>query len=177
MMIRSARIDDAEAIREIYNVEVTTSTSVFDLESRSVEAQRRWLLERSGAHAVLVAEVDGSVIGFGSLSRFKERPAYNTTVEDSVYVHRDHHGGGVGRSLLDALIETARGHGFHTMIGRITADNGASIALHGAAGFAIVGREREIGRKFGRWLDVVVMQKMLGPGGDDTSSAPSEPAQ
>ncbi|MFN3219657.1 MAG: GNAT family N-acetyltransferase [Acidimicrobiales bacterium] len=177
--IRSARIDDAEAIRTIYNVEVITSTSVFDLEPRSLEDQRRWLEDRSGAHAVLVA-VDGDrVVGFGSLSRFKERPAYNTTVEDSVYVDRDHHGRGIGRILLEALIDTARGHGFHTMIGRITADNTASIALHRAAGFDSVGLEREIGRKFGRWLDVVVMQKMLrdadGPGSG--GSQPKAPAQ
>jgi len=171
--IRSARIDDAEAIRTIYNVEVITSTSVFDIEPRSLEAQRRWLEDRSGAHAVLVA-VDGDrVVGFGSLSRFKERPAYNTTVEDSVYVDRDHHGLGIGRMLLDALIDTARGHGFHTMIGRITADNASSIALHRAAGFDSVGLEREIGRKFGRWLDVVVMQKMLRePAGPDGGGSP-----
>ncbi len=177
--IRSARIDDAEAIRTIYNVEVITSTSVFDLEPRSLDDQRRWLEDRSGAHAVLVA-VDGDrVVGFGSLSRFKERPAYNTTVEDSVYVHRDHHGRGIGRALLDSLVATARGHGFHTMIGRITADNGPSIALHRAAGFESVGLEREIGRKFGRWLDVVVMQKMLRDGEPSTArgSPPSPAAQ
>jgi L-amino acid N-acyltransferase len=175
--IRSARIDDAEAIRTIYNVEVITSTSVFDLEPRSLEDQRRWLEDRSGAHAVLVAVDDDQVVGFASLSRFKERPAYNTTVEDSVYVDRDHHGRGIGRILLDALIDTARGHGFHTMIGRITADNTASIALHRAAGFDSVGLEREIGRKFGRWLDVVVMQKMLrDPGGSDSGGSPPSAA-
>lgn len=161
MQIRAARLDDAEAIRSIYNVEVMTSTSVFDLVPRSLEDQRTWLTERSGAHAVIVADDGGEVVGFASLSRFKERPAYNTTVEDSVYVDRDHHGRGIGSTLLDELVQVARGHGFHTMIGRITADNDASIALHRRAGFEIVGREREIGRKFGRWLDVVIMQKML----------------
>jgi L-amino acid N-acyltransferase len=171
--IRSARIDDAEAIRTIYNVEVITSTSVFDLEPRSLEDQRRWLEDRSGAHAVLVAVDDDRVVGFASLSRFKERPAYNTTVEDSVYVDRDQHGRGIGRILLEALIDTARGHGFHTMIGRITADNAPSIALHRAAGFDSVGLEREVGRKFGRWLDVVVMQKMLRePASPDGGSSP-----
>ena len=161
MQIRAARLDDAEAIRSIYNVEVMTSTSVFDLVPRSLEDQRTWLTERSGAHAVIVADDGGEVVGFASLSRFKERPAYNTTVEDSVYVDRDHHGRGIGSTLLDELVQVARGHGFHTMIGRITADNDASIALHRRAGFEIVGREREIGRKFGRWLDVAIMQKML----------------
>ena len=117
------------------------------------------------------------IVGFGSLSRFKERPAYNTTVEDSVYVDRDHHGHGIGRLLLDALVDTARVHGFHTMIGRITADNTASIALHRAVGFDSVGLEREIGRKFGRWLDVVVMQKMLRDAGAAASGgSPSSAA-
>ena len=97
MELRLATLDDAEAIREIYNLEVTTSTATFDLVPRSLEEQRAWQAERSGARAVLVAELDGEVCGFGSLSPWRDRPAYATTVEDSVYVHRDHQGQGVGR--------------------------------------------------------------------------------
>lgn len=159
--LRPARLDDAEAIRAIYNHEVLTSTSVFDLEPRSAAAQRAWLEDRSGAHAVLVAVASGAVVGFAALSRYKERPAYNTTVEDSVYVAQGWQGRGVGSALLDALVVTAREHGFHTMIGRIAGDNAGSVALHESAGFTLIGSEREVGRKFGRWVDVVVMQKML----------------
>lgn len=159
--LRPARLDDAEDIRAIYNHEVLTSTSVFDLEPRSAAAQRAWLEDRSGAHAVLVGVVSGEVVGFASLSRYKERPAYNTTVEDSVYVAQGWQGRGVGSALLDALVVTAREHGFHTMIGRIAGDNAGSVALHERAGFTLIGSEREVGRKFGRWVDVVVMQKML----------------
>lgn len=161
MQIRLARLGDAEAIRAIYNVEVTTSTVTFDLEPRSLEAQQQWLSQRSGAHAVLVAEEAGEVIGFASLSPYRDRPAYRTSVEDSVYIHRDHHGRGVGRALMTELVEVATSHGFHTMLARIVAGHEASIGLHRAVGFEVVGVEREVGRKFGKWLDVVVMQRLL----------------
>ena len=161
MEVRLATRDDAEAIRQIYNLEVTTSTATFDLVPRSLEEQRRWLTERSGARAVLVAERGGAVCGFGSLSPWRDRPAYATTVEDSVYVHRDHHGQGVGRTLLDELIATATAHGFHACMARIVGGHDASIALHAACGFEVVGTEREVGRKFGRWLDVVLMERLL----------------
>ena len=161
MDVRPATLADAEAIREIYNVEVTTSTVTFDLVPRTLEEQQAWLSARSGAHAVLVA-VDGSeVVGFGSLSPWRDRPAYSTTVEDSVYVRRDRQGQGVGRLLLAALVDTATAHGFHACMARIVGGHEASIALHVACGFEVVGTEREVGRKFGRWLDVVLMERIL----------------
>ena len=117
---------------------------------------------RSGAHAAVVATTGhGEVIGFGSLSPYRDRPAYSTTVEDSVYVARDHHGSGVGRGLLTELVQLATAHGFHSMMARIVGGHEASIALHRSCGFDVVGTEREVGRKFGRWLDVVVMQRLL----------------
>lgn len=162
MEIRRATVEDAEAIRAIYNTEVTGSTVTFDIVPRSVEDQVDWLVKRSGAYAVLVAEDDdGTVLGFASLSPFRERPAYSTTVEDSVYVDRGQRAGGVGRALLEALVATATAHGFHAMIARIVGGHDASIALHERVGFEIVGTEREVGRKMGRWLDVVVMQRLL----------------
>jgi phosphinothricin acetyltransferase len=159
--IRLATVDDAEAIRSIYNVEVTTATVTFDLEPRSLETQRDWLAARSGAHSAIVAVADGQVIGFASLSPWKDRPAYRTSVEDSVYVHRDHQGRGVGRLLLGRLDEVANESGFHAVFGRIVGGHDASIGLHQALGFEIVGTEREVGRKFGKWLDVVVVEKLL----------------
>ena len=158
-----ARIDDAESIRTIYNREVTGSTATFDLVPRTLDDQRQWLAARSGAHAAVVA-VDGTetVVGFGSLSPYRERPAYSTTVEDSVYVAPGHQGEGVGRSLLTELVELATAHGFHSMMARIVGGHEASITLHRSVGFEVVGTEREVGRKFGRWLDVVLMQRLLG---------------
>jgi phosphinothricin acetyltransferase len=159
--LRPARLDDAAAIRAIYNYEVANTTSTFDLVPRSLVEQRDWLAERSGAFSAVVAARDGAVIGFASLSPYKERAAYRTTVEDSVYVDRAHHGQGAGRLLLDAIVDVARSSGFHAVMARIEASGVASRALHASAGFELVGIEREVGRKFNRWLDVVLMQLML----------------
>jgi L-amino acid N-acyltransferase YncA len=160
--IRPAELSDAEAIMAIYNPVVATSTATFDLVPRTLEDQQAWLSDRSGARIVLVAETEeGDVAGYAALSPYRERAAYATTVEDSVYVADAHHGRGVGRSLLDELVSTARAHGFHAMMARIVADHEASIALHSACGFQIVGHEREVGRKFGRWLDVTLMERLL----------------
>ena len=151
---------DAEAIRGIYNRAIGT-IATFDLEPRSLEEQQQWLALRSGAHVVLVADDGGPLAGFSSLSPYRDRPAYRTTVENSVYVDEAHQGKGVGRQLMAELIDTARDHGFHAMIARIVSSNAASIALHRGLGFEMVGTEKEVGRKLGRWLDVVVMQRML----------------
>jgi phosphinothricin acetyltransferase len=161
MQVRAATLEDAEAIRAIYNLEVETSTVTFDLVPRSVAEQRAWLAARSGALSVLVAVDGDEVVGFASLSPFRDRPAYATSVEDSVYIHRDHQGRGVGRALLGSVVDAARASGFHAVFARIVAGHEASIALHAGRGFEIVGTEREVGRKFGRWLDVVVMQRLL----------------
>jgi L-amino acid N-acyltransferase YncA len=161
MLLRLATLDDAEAIREIYNLEVTTSTVTFDLVPRTLEEQQAWQAARSGARTVLVAEIDGTVAGFGSLSQWRDRPAYSTTVEDSIYIHRDRQGAGVGTALLTELIAIATAHGFHACMARIVGGHEASIALHRRCGFEVVGTEREVGRKFNRWLDVVIMERML----------------
>jgi phosphinothricin acetyltransferase len=158
---RSAVPADAEAIREIYNREVLTSTVTFDLVPRTDDDQRVWMDARSGAHAVVVAVDGDEIVGFGSLSPYRPRPAYSTSVEDSVYIHRDHQGQGIGKLILADLVARAQQHGFHTIIGRIVGGHDASIGLHRSLGFDHVGVEREIGRKFGKWLDVVVMQRML----------------
>jgi phosphinothricin acetyltransferase len=161
MEVRRAEPGDAEAIRAIYNAEVTTSTVTFDMVPRTVAEQLEWLARHRGAHPAVVAVEEGAVVGFGSLSPFRDRPAYATTVEDSVYVAAERRGRGVGRLLLAELVRLATDHGFHTVIARISGDNDVSIALHRAEGFALVGVEREVGRKFGRWIDVTVMQRML----------------
>ena len=161
MEIRVARPEDAEAIRSIYNAEVTGSMVTFDLVERSPEEQRAWMSEHSGVYALLVAEIEGDVVGFASLSPYRTRPGYSTTAEDSIYVAPSHRGEGVGKELLSALVDQARLHGFHSLIARIVGDHAASIAVHRACGFEVIGIEREIGRKFGRWLDVCLMQVLL----------------
>ena len=161
MHIRLATIADAEVIRTIYNVEVTETTHTFDMVPRTLVEQQEWLTSRLGALTVLVAEDAGEVVGFASLSSYRDRPAYRTTVEDSVYVARSHQGQGVGKLLLNAVVVAARSRGFHTIMARIVDGHEASIQLHRSVGFELVGVEREVGRKFHRWLDVALMQRML----------------
>lgn len=162
MRVRLAELGDAEAIRAIYNAEVTGSTATFDLRPRTLADQQAWITRHQGAHpAISAVDDEGTVIGFGSLSPFRERPAYATTVEDSVYVAAGCRGAGVGRLLLEELVALARAQGFHTVLGRVAGDNEASVAMHRRCGFDLVGVEREVGRKFGRWVDVAVLQRML----------------
>lgn len=164
MQVRLAQRGDAEAIRDIYNHEVVTGTNTFDLVPRSVRDQRSWIDRHQGAHPAIVALDDADprkVLGFAVVSPFRDRAAYATTVEDSVYVHRDARGRGVGRTLLEELLRLAGAQGFHAVIARISSDNTPSIALHRACGFDVVGVEREVGRKHGRWLDVMELQRML----------------
>ncbi len=162
MHLRDASVSDAEAILEIYNHQVLTSTATFDLVPRTLEQQQNWLTQRSGAHAVIVAELDhGDIGGFGALSAYRERAGYATTVEDSVYVAGSHQREGIGRLLLEELVRRARSHGFHALMAKIVGGHDASIELHRQCGFEIVGTEREVGRKFGRWLDVVLMEQLL----------------
>ncbi len=161
MDVRLARVGDADAVAAIYNAEVEGSTVTFDIEPRSLADQRRWIEHHQGAHPALVAVEGITVVGFGSLSPFHQRAAYATTVEDSVYVDHAWRGRGVGRLLLTELISLASKQGFHAVIARSSGDNTASIALHQACGFSLVGLEREVGRKFGRWVDVAILQLLL----------------
>ena len=162
MSVRTAHVSDAKAIAEIYNFEVENSTATFDLVPRSLDDQRDWISARSGAFAAIVAvNPDSQVVGFAALSTYRDRAGYRTTVEDSVYVHRDYHRQGVGRLLLSSLLDLARESGFHTVIARIDSQSTGSLELHRSLGFERVGVERQIGRKFGRWLDSVIMQHML----------------
>jgi L-amino acid N-acyltransferase YncA len=168
MHVRLAELSDAEPLRRIYNAEVLGSTATFDLRARTVEEQSDWMAEHQGTYPVVVAvDDDGTILGFGSLSTYRDRPSYATTVENSVYVDTGRRGAGTGRALLDELVRLGTLHGFHSMIARVGGDNTASIALHEACGFEPVGVEREIGRKFNRWLDVAVLQRMLGGDGID----------
>ncbi|NDA76661.1 MAG: N-acetyltransferase family protein [Acidimicrobiia bacterium] len=159
--IRTAEIGDAEAIRTIYNHEVENTTATMDLVPRTLADQQEWLAARSGAFATIVAVLEGEVVGFASLSPYKERAAYRPTVEDSVYVRRDLGGRGIGKALLTAVIDLAAASGFHSVMARIEASGTASRALHASCGFREVGVEVEVGRKFNRWIDMVLMQKLL----------------
>lgn len=159
--LRRATRADADSICRIYNHEVEETTTTLDLVPRSTEEQRNYLAERSGGLAVVVAEAEGELVGFGSLSFYRDRPGYRTSVEDSIYVARGHHGRGIGHAVLGELMTLATNHGFHTVFARIIGPQEASIALHKRHGFELVGIERQVGRKFGRWHDVALLQRVL----------------
>ena len=163
--LRLASLGDAEQIRQIYNYEVSNTTATFDLVPRSLSEQQQWIADRNGAFAAIVAvdplDERGEIVGFGSLSPYKERAAYRTSVEDSVYVRRDRNGQGIGKLIVNELLRVAAVSGFHAVFARISAASEASVALHRSCGFELVGIEREVGRKFNRWLDVAIMQALL----------------
>ena len=175
MRTRLVEMDDAPALMAIYNPEVLETTNTFDLVARSLDEQRDWIVEHRSSHPCIVAinEEDevGEVgargellLGFAVISPFRTRPAYASTVENSVYVHRGARGRGVGELLMRELITTTKDSGFHAIIARIVGENGGSIRLHEKVGFTLVGTEIEVGRKHNQWLDVVEDQYVIPRG-------------
>lgn len=159
--IRIARPADLPAINTIYNHYVACSTCTYQVEPSTEQERRQWYDAHDEVHPITVAEVDGQIVAWGSLSRFHPRAAYDRTVEDSVYVHHQWHRKGIGRAILEDLIRRARELGHHTVIAIISADQIASVEIHRVLDFQEAGHLKEVGFKFGRWLDVVYMQHML----------------
>jgi L-amino acid N-acyltransferase len=159
--VRLAVQADLGAITEIYNEAVLTTTATFDTEPKTPADQQAWFVSHGGRFAVLVAEQAGAVVGWASLSMWSDRPAYSGTAETSVYVRSDCRGRGIGRVLEEAIIAHAVEFGFHTLIARIAGESAASLRLHETLGFVRIGTMKEVGRKFGRLLDVHILQKML----------------
>lgn len=164
MLIRDASDSDAEAIAAIYAHHVLTGTASYDIEPPSTVFHREkiWRIGQS-AWPFLIAESGGGVLGYAYASQFRDRAAYRFTCEDSIYVHPDMMGHGIGKGLLEALMERSAQFGFRTIVAVIGGAEPASIALHEKCGFAEVGRLRAVGFKFGRWLDSVYMQRTLAP--------------
>lgn len=165
--IRPARTSDATAIAEIYNHYVRTSTATFDTEEKSVEDRVGWLAEHAGPYPVLVAEKDGVVVAWGALSRWGTRCAYRHTVEISVYVAPGATAGGVGPALAEELLGEARRLGHHAVVSQIVGENEPSLKMAMRMGFEHVGTLKQVGRKFDRWLDVVLMELVLGSPAED----------
>lgn len=158
-LIRRARREDCAAILAIYNQSVLTTTASYDFEPRTLEHRLAWFDDHvRHEYPVFVAELDGRVIGWSSLSRYHDRPGYRFTAENSIYVAATHQGRGIGRQLMPPLLDGARERGLHTLIAAIDASNAVSLGLHARFGFVECGRFREVGHKFERWLDVVYMQ-------------------
>ena len=172
MRTRLVEIADAPALLAIYNPEVLETTNTFDLVPRSLAEQEEWIGAHRSSHPCFVATNEDDdvgepgargekILGFAVVSPFRSRPAYASTVENSVYVHRGARGRGVGEVLMRELIATAKISGYHAIIARIVGENGGSIRLHEKVGFTLVGTEIEVGRKHNRWLDVVEYQYVV----------------
>jgi L-amino acid N-acyltransferase YncA len=158
--IRRATLDDLPAITEIYNDAILKTLATFDTQPKSLDEQKEWFKEHGLKYPILVAEADGLITGWASLSRWSGRCAYANTAEISVYVSETHRGKGIGRHLITAIVEEGQHVGLHTVIARIADGNDVSIRLHESVGFQYVGVMREVGEKFGKLIDVYMMQKI-----------------
>lgn len=175
LKVRPARADDAEAVARIYAHHVQHGTASFDAVARTpVQTEEKIRDTLSKGWPFIVAERAETILGYAYVTEFRDRPAYGYTCEDSIYVDSAFVGQGVGVQLMRALMERACDCGFRQMIAVIGGGEPASVALHSKMGFTHAGRMRNVGRKFGRWLDTVYMQAELGDG--DRSAPAREPA-
>jgi phosphinothricin acetyltransferase len=161
LSIRDGREGDLQALLEIYNDAIASSAATFDLEPKTLEQRRKWFEEHKREHPLIVVEADGRVVGYATLSPFRDKPGYSRSVESSVYIHRDYRGNGVGTAAVRATIERALELNYHTIIAAIVPPNEASFRLFRRLGFRHVGLFREVGFKFGRWQDVDFFQLHL----------------
>lgn len=166
MIIRDALAVDMAAVRDLYNALIPTTTVAWTESLQTLRQRQVWFREQQRCgHPVLVAERDGTVIGFAAYGDFRgagKWPGYRYTVEHTVHVQQSEWGTGAGRALLEALIERASSAGLHVMVAAIDGDNAASIRFHENLGFTVVARMPDVGRKFDRWLDLVLMQRVIG---------------
>jgi len=161
-IIRKATLEDLAAITEIYNQAILTTTATFDTKPKSLDEQKVWFESHSYKYPLLVAEEDRKVIGWASLSKWSDRCAYSDTAEISLYIDEKERGKGIGRKLLETIVLEGEKAGLHSIIARIAEDNEVSIHLHQSVGFEHIGIMKEVGRKFGRLLDIYLMQKIYG---------------
>ncbi len=159
--IRKAVPLDVPAITKIYNEAILTTTATFDIKPKTVASQRNWFKDHGKRNPVLVAVVDGKVVGWVSLSEYSARCAYADTVELSLYIKEEFRNQGVGKRLMTAVLAEGQKAGLHSVISRIAGGNDISIHLHKQFGFQDVGVMKEVGNKFGKLLDVYIMQKMF----------------
>ena len=162
MIIRKAEIKDIEKLREIYNYEINNGVATFDIGEKSYEDRLAWFNEHKNHYPMIVYEDEGEVMGFATLSQYRNRAAFNSTVEISVYVDVNHRKKGVASALMEAIIKKAKEDSeIHTVVAVITSENIVSIKLHEKFGFTYCGEIKEVGKKFGRYLGVTNMQLLV----------------
>ncbi|UCH90075.1 MAG: N-acetyltransferase [Thermoplasmata archaeon] len=158
--IRRATQDDLSAITEIYNYAILKTTATFDTEPKTVEEQKAWFEDHGSQNPILVAELDTVIVGWAALSKWSDRCAYSDTAEISLYVKEEYQGQKIGKILMERILEEGREAGLHTVIARIVEGNEISIHLHESNGFVQIGIMKEVGKKFGKLLDVYLLQKI-----------------
>ncbi|MGD9700916.1 MAG: N-acetyltransferase family protein [Acidimicrobiia bacterium] len=167
MIIRDAVDHDMAAVKDLYNALIPTTTVAWTESVQTLRQRRTWFRRQQAAgHPVLVAEHDGDVIGFAAYGSFRgagKWAGYRHTVEHTIHIRRSEWGTGVGRALIEALVERARHADVHVMVGAIDGDNLDSIRFHQRLGFTVVATMPEVGRKFDRWLDLVLVQRIIDP--------------
>ena len=159
--IRPATAADAEAIATIYNQGIEDRIATLETELRTRDERRQWLAARSLRHPVIVAEAGGQVVGWGSLNVFNARKAYEYVADFSVYIERGWRGKGVGSRLLTRLIELGRELGYHKLVLSAFPSNTGGMALYQKLGFRTVGIYKEQGKLDGKWVDTIIMEKLL----------------
>ena len=158
--VRRATLEDLGAIAKIYNEAILQTVATFDTEPKTIEERKTWFTNHDSKHPILVAEQDGRTVGWASLSRWSDRRGYSGTAEVSLYVEKEHRGKGIGKKLLKVITQDGEKAGIHTVIAQIVEGNEPSINLFKHEGFEHAGVLREVGWKFGKLLDVHVMQKI-----------------
>ena len=162
MVIRNATASDLPAILDIYNDAILNTTAVYDYTPHTLQMRQKWYADKlEKGIPVLVSDIDGAVVGFTSYGPFRAWPAYKYSIEHSIYVHREFRNQGIARKLLTELIIVVRSKDVHTVIAGIDADNAASIHLHKQLGFEDAAYFKEVGYKFGKWLDLRFLQLIL----------------
>jgi L-amino acid N-acyltransferase YncA len=162
LRVRPAVDADADAICRIYNQGIEDRVATLETDLRTPDERRQWFAARSARHPVIVAEdTDGTVLGWGSLNVFNSRQAYRFVADFSIYVERTARGRGVGRAMLTRLVELGREHGYHKLVLSAFPTNASGMALYTSLGFRTVGVYKEQGRLDGRWVDTIIMEKLL----------------
>jgi phosphinothricin acetyltransferase len=158
--IRKAVIEDIAGITKVYNEAILKTNATFDTKEKKLDEQILWFKRHGPKNPIIVAEKDGLILGWAALSKYDKKCAYINTVEISLYIKQQFQGQGIGKKLMNEIIQQGEKAGIHSIVARITAGNNISIDLHKSVGFEIVGVMREIGYKFNEWLDVCFMQKI-----------------
>jgi phosphinothricin acetyltransferase len=160
LKVRKGTIKDLKDITEIYNEAIEKTVATFDTEKKTLDQQRIWFNEHGENNPIIVAVKEGVIVGWAALSKYSTRCAYSNTAEISLYVREEYQGKGIGRKLMDEIIKEGEKTNIHVVLARITEGNEVSVHLHKSVGFDNIGTMKEVGQKFGRLLDVHLMQKI-----------------